>query len=64
LNFEQVDIAIAPVPFSNLVQAKVRPVLVISGKIFNPYSEDLIVLKITSAEKNYPFDVLFLWVLN
>ena len=58
LNFEQGDIVVAPIPFSNLVQAKIRPVLVISGEKFNSSSEDLIVLKITSKEKNYPFDVL------
>lgn len=57
LNFEQGDIVVAPIPFSNLVQAKIRPVLVISGKKFNSSSDDLIVLKITSKEKNYPFDV-------
>jgi len=57
LTFEQGDIVVAPIPFSNLVQAKIRPVLVISGKKFNSASEDLIVLKITSKEKNYPFDV-------
>jgi mRNA interferase MazF len=57
LSFEQGDIVVAPIPFSNLVQVKVRPVLVISGKKFNSSSDDLIVLKITSKEKNYPFDV-------
>jgi len=57
LNFEQGDIIIAPIPFSNLVQVKIRPALVISGKKFNTSSEDLILLKITSKEKSYPFDV-------
>jgi mRNA-degrading endonuclease toxin of MazEF toxin-antitoxin module len=56
-SFEQGDIIVALIPFSNLVQAKIRPALVISGKRFNSTSEDLIVLKITSKEKNYPFDV-------
>ncbi|HNV01571.1 MAG TPA: type II toxin-antitoxin system PemK/MazF family toxin [archaeon] len=56
-NFNQGEIIIAPIPFSNLVQAKLRPALVISSKKYNNKSEDIIVLKITSKGNEYPFDI-------
>ncbi len=52
-NFEIGEIILAPIPFSNLVQVKLRPALVIANK-----TEDLIVLKITTKGGEYPFDVL------
>jgi len=57
LSFEQGEIVIAPIPFSNQFSAKIRPALVISKKDYNNKSEDIIVLKITSKGKNYPFDI-------
>ena len=56
-NFEQGEIIIAPIPFSNLVQVKLRPALIISTKKYNNKAEDIIVLKITSKGKDYPFDI-------
>ncbi|MEK6958838.1 MAG: type II toxin-antitoxin system PemK/MazF family toxin [archaeon] len=56
-SFEQGDIVVAPIPFSNLIKVKLRPALVMSPKGRNQSSEDLIVLKITSKGKDYPFDV-------
>lgn len=53
LTFEVGDIIVAPIPFSNLVQVKLRPALVIRPK----ETDDLIVLKITSKGNEYPFDV-------
>lgn len=57
LSFEQGEIVVAPIPFSSQVSAKTRPALVISKKAYNNKSEDVIVLKITSKGKSYPFDV-------
>jgi mRNA interferase MazF len=57
LSFEQGEIVVAPIPFSSQVSAKIRPALVISKKEYNNKSEDIIVLKITSKGKDYPFDV-------
>jgi mRNA interferase MazF len=56
-NFEQGEIITAPIPFSNQVEVKLRPALVISPKKYNNKSEDIIVLKITSKGKDYPYDI-------
>jgi mRNA interferase MazF len=56
-SFEQGQIIVAPIPFADYMAGKIRPALVISKKEYNEKSEDLIVLKITSKEKSYPFDV-------
>ncbi|MFH1588206.1 MAG: type II toxin-antitoxin system PemK/MazF family toxin [Candidatus Diapherotrites archaeon] len=56
-SFEQGEIVIAPIPFSNLIEAKIRPALIISNREYNKSSEDIIVLKITSKVKDYPFDI-------
>ena len=56
-NFEQGEIIVAPIPFSNQFSAKLRPALIISKKEYNTKTEDLIVLKITSKGKDYPFDI-------
>ena len=56
-NFEQGEIITAPIQFSNLVEIKLRPALIISPKKYNNQSNDIIVLKITSKGKDYPFDV-------
>jgi mRNA interferase MazF len=57
LSFEQGEIIIAAIPFSNLMEAKIRPALIISSRKYNKSSEDIIVLKITSKGKDYPFDI-------
>jgi len=56
-NFEQGEIITAPIPFSNLVEVKLRPALIISPKKYNNKSDDIIILKITSKGKDYPYDV-------
>ncbi len=45
---EQRDLLLVPFPFSDQSGRKVRPVVVISNNEFNKYSEDLIVIGITS----------------
>lgn len=56
-NFEQGEIIVADILFSVQVGVKRRPVLVLSNSEFNKHSEDIIVLKITSAAKKTEFDV-------
>ncbi len=56
-SFEQGEIVVAPIPFSSQFSAKIRPALVISKEKYNNKSEDVIVLKVTSKGKDYPFDV-------
>ncbi len=45
---EQRDLLLVPFPFSDQSKRKVRPVVVISNSGFNQYSEDLLVVGITS----------------
>ncbi len=45
---KQRDILLVPFPFSDQSGKKVRPIIVISNNEFNEYSEDLIVIGITS----------------
>jgi len=56
-SFEQGEIIVAPIPFSSQISAKIRPCLIISRKEYNNKTEDIIVLKITSKGKDYPFDI-------
>jgi mRNA interferase MazF len=46
--FEQGEILLIPVPFSNLSSVKKRPVLVLSNNTHNSSSRDIIVIAITS----------------
>jgi len=46
--FEQGEILLIPVPFSNLSSVKKRPVLVLSSSLHNLSSKDIIVIAITS----------------
>ena len=48
---EQRDLLIVPFPFSDQSGRKVRPVVVISHDSFNSYSEDVIVIGVTSNIK-------------
>ena len=45
---EQKDLLLVPFPFSDQSGRKVRPVIVISNNEFNKYSEDVIVIGVTS----------------
>lgn len=57
LNFEQGDVVVADLLFSEQVGAKRRPAVVISNSHFNKKSEDIILLKISSKAKKTEFDV-------
>ncbi|HII54267.1 TPA: type II toxin-antitoxin system PemK/MazF family toxin [Candidatus Micrarchaeota archaeon] len=50
LNFEQGDIAVIELPFSNYTGSKLRPVLVVSSSSFNRNNLDLVVAKITGTK--------------
>ena len=56
-SFEPGQIVVAPIPFSNMLSSKIRPALIISRRSYNEKSGDVIVLKVTSKTKGYPFDV-------
>jgi mRNA interferase MazF len=45
---EQRDLLLVPFPFSNQSGKKVRPVIVISNNNFNNFSEDVLVVGVTS----------------
>ena len=53
--YEQRDILLIPIPFSDLTTNKQRPVLVLSNSQYNKKTDDIIVAAITSnlSEKNY-----------
>ncbi len=52
---EQRDLLLVPFPFSDQSGKKVRPVIVISNNEFNAYSDDVIVVGVTSniSKDNY-----------
>ena len=52
--YKQGDIVLVPFPPSNLSQAKLRPVIIISNQIVND-TEDVIVIQITSNIRNDNF---------
>ncbi len=56
-NFEQGNIIIANILYSQQVGFKRRPVLVISNSNYNRKSEDLIVLSISSTEPKEKYDL-------
>ena len=55
--FNQGDIIVLPVPFSDQTNTKLRPALVISNSQFNNKYPDLILLKITSIGHSLPYDI-------
>lgn len=57
LNFEQGDIVIAQLLYSEQIGLKVRPGLVISNTKYNKSSDDIILLKITSSEKKTKYNL-------
>jgi mRNA interferase MazF len=58
LNFEQGDIVIAELLYSEQIGIKIRPALVISNTKYNKNSDDIILLKITSSEKRTKYDLI------
>jgi len=56
---KQGDIVLMPLPFTNLMAQKRRPVLVLSNNKYNETTDDLIVAAITSVLDAKPYSVLF-----
>lgn len=56
--FKQGDIILVPFPYTNLVDVKQRPALVISKNESNDKSEDLILCAITSQIRDSPSSIL------
>ena len=48
MKIEQRDLVLVPFPFSDQSGRKVRPVIVVSNNEFNKYSDDVIVIGVTS----------------
>jgi mRNA interferase MazF len=57
LSFEQGDIVIAQLLFSEQIGLKIRPVLVISNTKYNKENDGIILLKITSAGKKTKYNL-------
>lgn len=55
--FEQGEIIIVPIPFTDLLSNKKRPALVISSNKYNNRTNDIIVMAITSNITNKEFSV-------
>ena len=57
MKFEQGDVVLLELPFTNYLGSKLRPVLVVSSNELNSLGDDLIVLKITSKTHFREFQV-------
>lgn len=57
---EQRDLLLVPFPFSDQSGRKVRPVIVISNNEFNKYSEDIIIVGVTSniSKDKYTINII------
>lgn len=55
--FNQRDLVLVPVPFTDLSSSKVRPVIVISNNTYNSKAEDIIVTGVTSVLKSEPYSI-------
>ena len=56
-NFEQGEIVVGELYYSDLTGVKKRPLLVISSSEFNNKSDDVMLLKITGGEHQTPFSI-------
>lgn len=57
--YKQGDIVLIPVPYSDLTSQKRRPVLIISGDIYNKSTDDVIVAAITSNIRGNKNEIVF-----
>lgn len=57
--YNQGDILLIPIPFSDLTSSRRRPVLVLSNSSYNQRTEDLIVAAVTSNLFEKEYSVLF-----
>lgn len=52
---KQKDIILVPFPFTNLIESKIRPVIIISNDKINFKSLDCIVIPLTTVMKEAPY---------
>jgi mRNA interferase MazF len=57
--YNQGDILLIPIPFTDLSSSKRRPVLVISNSDYNEKTEDIIVVAVTSNLEEKEYSVIF-----
>ena len=57
--YNQGDILLIPIPFTDLSSSKRRPVLVISNSQYNEKTEDIIVAAITSNIEEKDYSIVF-----
>jgi mRNA interferase MazF len=58
MNVEQKDIVLLPFPFSNMINEKVRPAIIISNNNYNNKSEDILAVAVTSVIKDEPYSII------
>ena len=58
IDYKQGDIVLVNVPFTNLVNSKQRPALVISNDNYNSIVDDIVICGITSNLKDNTYSVL------
>jgi mRNA interferase MazF len=57
--YNQGDILLIPIPFSDLTSSKKRPVLVLSNNDYNRKTEDIIVAAVTSNITSKDYNISF-----
>ena len=55
--YNQRDLVLVPVPFTDLSSSKVRPVIVLSNNQHNVKTEDILVVGVTSVLKSEPYSI-------
>lgn len=55
--YNQRDLVLIPIPFTDLTSHKVRPAIVISNNQYNQKSQDLLVVGVTSVVKDEPYSI-------
>jgi mRNA interferase MazF len=55
--YNQRDLVLVPVPFTDLRSSKVRPVIILSNNQYNTKAEDVLVVGVTSVLKNEPYSI-------
>lgn len=55
--YNQKDIVLANFPFSNQIQSKVRPVLIVSNNDYNTKTEDYLIVGISSSSKDNDYSI-------
>ncbi len=58
MNASQKDILLLPFPFSNSIDEKVRPAIVVSNNNYNSKSEDIIAVAVTSVIKDEQYSII------